>query len=286
MDRRERLIKSAATASLLVAMVLLLSKLLAWWVSDSVSVLSSLLDSLMDIVASLVNFLAIRYALTPADDDHPFGHSKAEGLAALVQSAFVLGSACVLLLQVVDRLISPQPVHAVTLSMAVMVMSLLLTLSLVAYQRWVVAQTQSLAVRADSTHYVSDILANVAVIVALIATQFGNFWLDPVVALVIVVLLLYSVYGIVRAALTVLMDKALPEQDEQRLHDIIVAVDGVHGYHQLRTRQAGTVQFIQLHLDLDGRQPLFQAHAIGDEVERQIRIAFPTAEVLIHHDPV
>ncbi|WP_199243933.1 cation diffusion facilitator family transporter [Bacterioplanes sanyensis] len=286
MERHARLVKRAATASLLVALTLLLSKLLAWWFSDAVSVLSSLLDSMMDIVASGINFIAVRYALVPADHDHPFGHTKAEGLAALLQSAFIFGSACLLLLQVVDRLLNPQPLQALTFSVAVMAFSMLLTGALVAYQRWVVRQTQSLAVRSDSAHYMSDLLANLAVIVALVATAYGHYWLDPVVALVVVLLLLYSVYGIVRSALAVLMDKALAEEDEQRLGQLILAVDGVHGFHELRTRQAGSVQFIQLHLDLDGQQTLNHAHAIGDEVERRIRSAFPRAEVLIHHDPV
>ncbi|GGY33123.1 cation-efflux pump FieF [Bacterioplanes sanyensis] len=286
MDHRARLVKRAATASVVVAVVLLVSKLVAWWYSDSVSVLSSLLDSLMDIAASGVNFIAIRYALMPADEDHPFGHSKAEGLAALVQSAFITGSAVALLLQVVDRLANPQPLQAIPLSLAVMGFSLLLTVALVQYQRWVVRQTQSLAVKADSAHYVSDILANLAVLVALLATAAGWYWLDPVVALAIVALLLHSVLGIVRSALQVLMDQALPEQDAAELDRIIQSVEGVQGYHKLRTRQAGAVQFIQLHLDLDGGQSLSSAHAIGDEVERRILAHFPRAEILIHHDPV
>ena len=222
------LIKRAATASIFTAVTLLLAKVFAWSVSDSASVLSSLLDSLMDIAASLVNYFAVRYALMPADDDHPFGHTKAEGLAALVQSAFILGSATFLLLHVLDRLVRPRELVALEESIAVMIFSVFATMALVAYQRWVYRQTQSLAIKADSAHYYGDILTSAAVVVALLAAQWDIYWLDPVVALGIAAVLLYSVYGIVTDALEVLMDKAMPEEDEEELKGIISSCAGVH----------------------------------------------------------
>lgn len=280
------LIKRAATASIFTAVTLLLAKVFAWSVSDSASVLSSLLDSLMDIAASLVNYFAVRYALMPADDDHPFGHTKAEGLAALVQSAFILGSATFLLLHVLDRLVRPRELVALEESIAVMIFSVFATMALVAYQRWVYRQTQSLAIKADSAHYYGDILTSAAVVVALLAAQWDIYWLDPVVALGIAAVLLYSVYGIVTDALEVLMDKAMPEEDEEELKGIISSCAGVRGFHDLKTRQAGAIQFIQLHLDLDGKQTLESAHAIGDKVEKAVLARFPRAEILVHHDPV
>lgn len=279
-------IKRAANASLLVAVTLVLAKLFAWSASDSVSVLSSLLDSVMDIAASLVNFIAVRYALIPADDDHPFGHTKAEGLAALIQSAFILGSTVALLLHLLDRLANPQPLQALSFSITIMLFSTVLTILLVLYQRWVYRKTHSLAIKSDSAHYVSDILTSLAVVVALLAAFWHVHWLDPIVALAIAGLLLRSVYGIVKDALQVLMDESLPDADEQQLAALITATPGVKGFHNLKTRQAGSKQFIQLHLDLDGQLPLKQAHAIGDEVEQSILQAFPRAEILIHHDPV
>ena len=280
------LIKRAATASIVVATTLLIAKLAAWYASDSTSVLSSLLDSLMDIAASVVNFFAIRYALMPADDDHPFGHTKAEGLAALIQSAFILGSAAALLIYVVDRLLNPQPLAALPESIGVMVFSALLTTALVMYQRWVARVTHSLAIKADSAHYYGDILTSLAVVVALVAAWFEQFWLDPLVALLIAGVLLHSVYEIIREALAVLMDQAMPPEDEQALNALIHGIDGVQGFHDLKTRQAGAVQFIQFHLDLKGEQSLYLAHQIGEQVEAAIVAQFPRAEVLIHHDPV
>jgi len=279
-------IKRAASASLVVATTLLVAKLGAWSLSDSTSVLSSLLDSLMDIAASLINFFAVRYALMPADEDHPFGHTKAEGLAALIQSAFIMGSAIALLVHVVDRLVDPQPLTGLGESVGVMLFSAALTALLVVYQRWVARKTGSLAIKADSAHYYGDILTSLAVVVALLAAWWEHYWLDPVVALIIGAVLVHSVYEIVSEALKVLMDQAMSEDDEQRLADLIHGVDGVHGFHDLKTRQAGMVQFVQLHLDLDGQQSLNQAHALGNEVEQRIQQHFPKAEVLIHHDPV
>lgn len=285
-DRRARLIKTAATASVLVAVTLLLAKIFAWTISDSASVLSSLLDSMMDIAASLVNFIAIRYALVPADDDHPFGHAKAEGIAALIQSAFILGSAAVLLLHVVERLLNPQPVTALEESIGVMLFSAVATALLVLYQRYVYRQTGSLAIKADSAHYYGDILTSLAVVAALLAAYWGAYWLDPVVALVIALVLLYSVLDIVRSALAVLMDQALNEEDQLWLKETTLHCSGVRGCHDLLTRQSGHIQFIQLHLELDGRQSLYDAHAIGKRVEECIRQRFPDAHIIIHQDPV
>ena len=282
----DHLIKAAACASMAVATLLLLVKLAIWWLSGSASVLSSMLDSMMDIVASIINFFAIRYALMPADDDHPFGHSKAEGIAALIQAAFITGSVTVLLLHVSERLLNPQPLQALPESLAVMLFSTLLTVALVGYQRWVVKQTGSLAVKADSEHYASDILMNLAVVVALIGAYIGVDWLDPLIALLIALILLRSVYSIARLALGVLMDQALAEDEEQTIKDVILAQPGVKGFHDLKTRQSGSVQFIQFHLELDGQQPLLRAHETGEQVNIAIQKCFPRAEILIHQDPV
>lgn len=276
----------AAYASMCVAAILLLSKLVIWWLSDSTSVLSSMLDSLMDIAASLINFIAIRYALMPADEDHPFGHSKAEGIAALVQAAFICGSVMMLLLHVVDRLLEPQPLAALPESIAVMLFSTVLTGALVLFQRWVYRQTGSIAVKADSAHYASDILTNIAVVFALVAVYFNLLWMDPLVALVVALILLKSVHDIVRLALSVLMDEAMDSGAERQIADEVLCQPGVKGFHDLKTRQSGSMQFIQLHLELDGEQSLHHAHATGELVEAAIRKRFPRSEILIHHDPV
>lgn len=286
MPNSARLLKAASYASVLTALTLLCAKIFAWSISDSTSVLSSLLDSLMDIVASLVNFYAIRYALMPADDDHPFGHSKAEGIAALVQSAFILGSSALLLLQVGERLVNPKAVGAVGESVSVMVFSIALTSVLVVFQRYVSKKTDSLAVQADAAHYYGDILTGIAVILALLVADRGWYWADPLMALIIAVVLLHSVSSIVRSALAVLMDEALSPEDEEKLKQIARSHPQVQGVHDLLTRRSGRITFIQLHLELNGEQSLTAAHSITKQVERSIRAAFPDAQLIIHQDPV
>lgn len=280
------LIRRAAMASIATALILLVAKTFAWAASDSASILSSLLDSLMDITASVVNFFAIRYALMPADNDHPFGHTKAEGLAALLQSGFILGSAGMLLLHVSERLINPRPIEDVGLGIGVMVFSTFATIALVLYQRWVAARTSSLAIKADSAHYLGDILTSAAVVVALIASKMEVYWLDPLVAVLIAVVLIWSAVGILRESFRILMDSAMAEEDEKTIIEMITATQGIHGFHDLRTRQSGVLQFIQFHIDMNGQQSLRQAHDIGDALENRIRDRFPQAEVIVHYDPV
>lgn len=279
------LVRSAALASIAVAITLLLAKIVAWTMSDSASVMSSMLDSMMDIAASVVNFFAIRYALMPADQDHPFGHTKAEGIAALVQAAFILGSVAFLLLHVLERLVNPRAVVALEESIGIMLFSALATALLVMYQRYVYHRTGSLAVKADSAHYYGDILTSLAVVVALLAAYWQVYWLDPVIALVIALVLVYSLVDIIKSALRVLMDEALSNEDEQRLEQIILACEGVLGCHDIKTRRSGMMEFIQFHLEVDGQQSLQQAHHIGLCVEQAVQQAFPRAQIIIHHDP-
>lgn len=280
------LIKRAATASLVTAITLLFAKVFAWTISDSTSVLSSLLDSSMDIIASGINFFAVRYALMPADEDHPFGHTKAEGIAALLQSAFILGSTALLLLQVVERFLNPRAVHGVEESIGIMAFSVVATVLLVLYQRYVWRKTNSLAIRADAAHYYGDILTGIAVIFALATANFGWYWMDPFVALIVAMVLLYSVYGIVKEALIVLMDQAMDPEDEKKIYELVMSVKEVRGVHDILTRQSGMIEFIQLHLELDGEQSLYSAHDITSKVEKVIEKAFPRAELIIHQDPV
>lgn len=286
MEHNQRWIQRAAKAALWVSGFLVLIKLYAWYLSSSAGVLSSLLDSVMDIAASLMNFFAIRYALMPADDDHHFGHSKAESLAAIMQAMFITLSALALLVHVFQRIVKPEEIHAINESLGIFSLSMVLTIGLVIFQRWVVAKTGSIAIKADSTHYYSDILSNGVIIIALIAAYFGVYWLDAYVALGVVCLLLYGVYDILKEALPVLLDEAIPEKDESDIKQLILSVSGVKGVHDFKSRQSGREQFIQFHLDLDGQQTLKAAHSIGDLVEQGIMSQYPNADVLIHHDPV
>ncbi|MGE0725374.1 MAG: cation diffusion facilitator family transporter [Alphaproteobacteria bacterium] len=281
-----RLLRRASIASVAVAAGLIAIKTAGYGATDSVSVLSSLLDSLLDLAASALNLFAIRQALAPADREHRFGHGKAEPLAGLGQAAFVAGSGVLLLVEAGRRLIVPQPVTNLGLGVAVILASMAATLCLVAYQRHVIRRTGSMAIDADSLHYRGDLLVNGSVIVSLaLSGALQTAYLDPLFAIAIAGYILWNAWRIVALALTHLMDRELPDEDRDRIRAIARAHPPVRAVHELRTRAAGPQTFIQFHLELDGDITLRRAHDISDAVEADIVRAFPSAEVIIHQDP-
>ena len=284
--KRETLLPLATYASVATAILLVGLKTWAWLASGSVSLLASLVDSLTDSLASIVNLFAVRLALRPADDNHPFGHGKAESLSALAQSAFIGGSAVFLLLNAVERLLHPQPLQQTTLGIAVMLVSLLLTLALVLFQRWVLRRAQSQAVSADSLHYVTDFASNIVVLVALVLAAWGWQRADAVLALLLGGWIFWRAAKIAIEAVNTLMDKALPPADVARIEAAALAVPGVLGIHDLRTRLSGARHFVQMHIDLDARLNIVEAHDIAVAVAAQIRALFEEAEVIVHQDPV
>jgi cation diffusion facilitator family transporter len=281
-----RLMRQATVAALVVALSLSLAKAIAWWLSGSVSLLAGLTDSLLDGAASLLNLIAVHYALRPADEDHRYGHGKAEALAGLGQALFIGASAVLVGSHGVERLLHPQPLGAPELGIAVMLLSLALTGALLLLQRHVVRLTGSTAIRADSLHYRSDLLLNGSILLALLLASFGWPQLDAVFGIGIAFYILWSAVSIVREAVAVLMDQELSPEVSAQMLELVCAVPGVLGAHDLRTRLSGTRWFVQLHIELPGELSLFQAHALCDQVETTIRAEFPRAEVLVHADPI
>lgn len=281
----QSLVRLAAKASVCTAILLIIIKLLAWLASGSVSLLASLVDSLMDSAASLLSLWAVSIAMTPADSKHGFGHGKAEPLAGMVQAAFIGGSAVFLLLNALERLQHPQPLQQVPLAMLVMAVSIGATLVLLWIQRQAVAQSGSLAIQADSLHYASDLLANAAVLLALFLEQFGWYWADATLALLIAPYVLYSAGQIGYESTQTLMDQALPEQEQQQIRDLAQHPQVV-GLSDLRTRRAGSVRFIQFNIEVDGALSLWQAHDIAELIEQRIQQHWPEAWVMIHQEPV
>lgn len=283
--RRGRLLRRATTWSVATAAVLIGVKASASVYTGSVSMVASLVDSLMDALASLVNFFAVRFALAPPDEEHRFGHGKAEALAGVAQAAFIAGSAAFLALQAVDRLLQPRVVENVGVGFAVMGFAIAATLLLLAVQRHVIRETGSVAIRADSLHYVSDLLANVGVIVALLAATRGFPRADGLFALLVAGWILWSAWQIGVNAVQTLLDRELPEAEQARILEVARAHPEVAGAHDLRTRQAGSVRFIQLHLELRPDMPLLRAHAIADQVSAELQRVYPGSDVIIHQDP-
>jgi ferrous-iron efflux pump FieF len=282
----DRLRRRATYASVVVAGLLIAVKFVAWLETGSVALLSSLVDSLLDAAASLVNLIAVRHAMTPADREHRFGHGKAEPLAVLGQSAFITGSAILLLAEAVRRLIWPVPVENPPAGIAVMIFSIVATIGLVSYQRHVVRRTGSIAITADELHYRSDLVLNGSVIVALVLGSALHLpLLDPLFGAAIGVWIVYSAVRLARLSLFQLMDHEISDDEREKIREIAQSHPDVVAAHDLRTRVAGPTAFIQLHIEMDGSLSLLRAHEISDEVEAKLRAAYPNSEVIIHQDP-
>ena len=284
-NRHSRLLRLATNASVATAAILIAGKLVAWAMTGSVSVLASLVDSMMDVAASLINLFAVRYALMPADHEHRFGHGKAESLAGLAQTTFIAGSAVFLILQAFDRLLHPRPLEDVGVGVGVMVFAILATLALLILQRHVIRVTGSTAIKADALHYTTDVLVNASIIIALLLSGYAWPGIDALFGLGIAGYILYSAWHIGHEAFQLLMDRELPDEQRQRIRHTALAHRQVRGVHDLRTRRSGHDIFIQMHLVLDDELSLFDAHEIGDEVEASIREIHPEADILIHKDP-
>lgn len=281
-----RLMRLASMASIAAATVLIVGKAAAWLATDSVAMLSSLIDSSLDLVSSLITFLAIRQALQPADAEHRFGHGKAEALAGVAQAGFIAASAGGLGLTVLDRYLHPRALQAEVLGVAVSAFAIVLTLGLMWFQGHVVRRTGSLAVTADRAHYTTDFVTNIAVGLGLLAAaRFDQPLIDLGVALAVAVYLVSGAWSIARTSIDVLMDRELPDADRARILSIVTSHPGVRGAHDLRTRSAGLTKFIQLHVVLQPTMSLGRAHVIGDSIQGEILQAFPDAEVILHIDP-
>ncbi|PHQ76059.1 MAG: divalent metal cation transporter FieF [Shewanella sp.] len=279
-------VKLSSRAAVATALTLIIIKMAAWMYSGSASMLASLTDSFADALASIVNFIAIRYAIVPADQDHRYGHGKAEPLAALAQSAFILGSAFLLLFHGGDRLINPTPVHHAMLGVVVSIVAIILTFALVVLQKKALAVTSSTIVEADALHYKSDLFLNAAVLVALVLSQYGWWWADGLFAILIAIFIGQQALDLGYRSIQSLLDRELDDDTRLKIIELAQQDPQVKGIHDLRTRESGKTTFIQCHLELDGSLSLREAHVIADKTEARIREAFADAEVIIHQDPV
>lgn len=280
-----RLMKIATWASVTVASILIVAKLLAWFLTDSVSILATLLDSCLDVFASVINMIAVRHALVPPDNEHRFGHGKAEALAGLGQSMFITGSAIFLLLESSRRLFDPQAPQQIEIGIIIMLFSILLTALLLTFQYYVIRRTKSTAIRADALHYQGDLYVNGGVIVALALASWGWGWFDALFGIGIAVFIMYSAWSIISQAWDELMDHEISQEECDKITSIACSHPQTESIHDLRTRKSGARYYIQLHLVLNAEMKLLEAHRIADEVEAQIQQEFPSADILIHQDP-
>jgi ferrous-iron efflux pump FieF len=283
---RSRLVRSASTASVAVAGLLVGLKTWAWFDTGSVSLLSSLADSMLDVAASLLTFWAVRFSLSPPDAEHRFGHGKSEGLAALLQALVIGGSGVFVCFQAIDRLIHPAPIQSPAVGIGVVLVATVLSLALVAYQRWVARRTGSVAIEGDSLHYGSDIAVNLSVAAAIaLVTVTGWNAIDPLTGLAVALWIFYSSWQLGGRALDILLDREIPDSDRDRIRAIALGHPDVLGVHDLRTRHGGANFIVQFHLDLERDTTLVRAHEIQDEIEDRIRAEYRGCEIIIHADP-
>ena len=280
-------VKTASVVTMVMVSLMIATKCWAWLASGSASMLGSLTDSLMDITASAMSFLVLGYALRPADDDHRFGHGKAEALAGLGQAAFIAGSGCLLAFHGIERLFNPVELSHSMLGVWVSAFAILCTLVVVFVQTKVINHTESIAIKADSVHYKGDLILNAAVLVAILLAGNGVQYADPIFAIGVAGYLLYNSWDIAKQSADHLMDKELPDDEKLQIVEIANSHKDVFGVHDVRTRQGGKVKFIQMHLELEDTLPLIRAHYVADEVVEMIQQQFGCEmDILIHQDPL
>ncbi|MCB2124269.1 MAG: cation diffusion facilitator family transporter, partial [Rhodobacteraceae bacterium] len=278
---------SAGIASVAVALTLVGLKLWALGTTASLSVAASLADSALDLMMSAGGLAAILYAARPADEDHAFGHTSVEDLAALAQSVFILVSGAVIGWTALARLLSDAPAQLAGEGggIVAMAVSIVLTLALVLWQRRVARVTGSKVVAADSLHYLSDLLPSIGAIAALwVSRRFGIGQVDSVVALAAALMLILGALRIGKDAWDALMDRRADPAVIEGIGAIARTFPGVHGFHDLKTRTAGSRIFVHIHIELDGDQTLREAHAIGAGLRRKILAAYPQCDVIVHKD--
>ena len=285
-ETNNRLKRAAASASVMLSGGLCLLKIFGAFYTGSLAILSSLIDSLADVFASSISFVAIRFSTRPASQEHRYGYGRAESISALVQSAFIAGSGLFVMYDGFVRLLDPKPLEKAELGIIIMVISLATTVALIVFQKYVARKTASPAIAADSAHYTVDVLTNASIILSLIVVKLFNMsWFDILTAFAISAYLIYNAYKIAAEAVAALTDRELSEEVRKQVIDIVMNSEGVKGYHDFRSRDLGGAYFFEIHLELDGSLTLDKTHELTDKAEEKIKETFPNAQVIIHQDP-
>ena len=281
-----RLVVMASLSSIAMAVILVLAKMFVWFFSNSITILASMTDSMMDLVTSVINYLAVRWAIKPPDEDHNYGHAKMEALAGLAQCAFISASAVFLLVSSVNRYLNPVPLVNIDLGIYVTYLALILTLMVVAFQTYVVKRTDSQIIAADRLHCQSDIYSNVAIIVSLFISSNGYEIADVIFALLITFYIAHGVYGIGVKSLDILLDKKISNHMIDDITSIMLKSEGVIDLHEMRTRRVGNAIFVQVHMCIDRNISLEAAHAIASKAKNAVLCKYSQADIMIHMDPV
>ena len=286
-EENNHLMRLASFFSVGTAFVLLIAKFITFVLTGSMSILSSLFDSVQDMLTSLVNLIAVKEATTPADAEHRFGHGKAQALGGLIQSIIILIASFILLKESVLRLLNPQPIQGIGLGLGVTALALILTIGLVTFQKLVVKKTKSLSIQADLAHYTGDILMNIGVAISILTAYFFKWnFIDALFGALVACYLFYSITHVLRDSLNMLMDKEISISMRKDIKKTACSIEGVYDCFDLKTRLSGNEMFAQFSVSLDDEISLLEAHNKIDEIEHIIHQKHPTMNLVIHPEPI
>ena len=283
---KEPLIRAASIASLFVSSTLIVIKYYGWAETDSISLLGSLADSLMDFLASIFVFIAISFSLLPADEKYRFGYGKSEGLVVFIQSLLIGVSGLYVFSEAIQRFFHPTEINQPSIAVWIIVVSIVLSIALVLFQKYVVKISKSKAIESDQYHYLTDLYINISVLISVLISGWTTYlFVDSLIGLIIAVFVIYSAVNLLKKSFKILLDQELPSSDRDQIKAIALTHPEVLGFHDLRTRDAGRNYVIQFHLELDPQMSLLHSHEIIEQVMEKVLDAFTDAEIIVHSDP-
>ncbi|QSZ42089.1 cation diffusion facilitator family transporter [Sulfurimonas aquatica] len=283
-----RLEKKATAVSTSVAGLLVLMKMTVGILSGSIAVFASAIDSFLDLTVSMFNYFALHNAEKDPDDKFHFGRSKIEPLAAVIEGTVISMSAIFILYEALSKIIHPKEMTHMSESIAVMIISFIITALLVAFLTYVAKKTNNMVIKADALHYKTDLFSNGAVLFALGAIHYtGEYLIDPILGIAIAIYMIYSAFPIIKEGILMLLDAALKEDDIKAIEEILDSQEGIKTYHYLQTRESGSHIFISVHTVFNVSITLYDAHLISDSLEAKMKALFKDKKthVLIHMDP-
>lgn len=277
----------AAALSIAGAFGLAVIKLFIALTSGSMAVMASAIDSLLDILMSGVNLMAIRHAEQPPDQCHPFGHGKFETLATLFQALIITCSGGWIIYEASTRLSEGKGLENLDQGIGILAFSAVVSWFIARNLRKVAKQTDSTALEADALHFRMDIYSNLGLMAGLMLIRwFGIAWLDSALSILVASYILHEALQLIKRSLTDILDHELPDEIQQQVHEIISSHEGpLGGYHGLRTRRAGSLKIMDFHLEVCKEMSVDEAHKIADGLEKRIEKNIPGADVIIHIEP-
>lgn len=285
MSHNHNLAKSALYFSTAVSLCIFVIKIYGFWVTNSMTILASAIDSLLDIFSSMINLIAMILALSPPDNKHRFGKNKIEDLAIFGQSIIFFGLGIYMIFSTINRFLHPVAITNIDMGINTILLCITLTAILVLYQSYVIKKTHSKLVQADKLHYAGDVLTSITGLFSIYFTSTFNL-IDPICSIAIAFYIIFNAYGLFSQSVKILIDQEFQQSEKDKILEVLGQYNKIiHGVHELKTRYAGSKPFIQFHIEISGEMTVFEAHKISDNIADKLEKIFPGAEITIHQDP-